>query len=155
MERRKRVEMIMNSRIFREELERIIEVQMRDGGGGPAGLVQQISDIIGQTQSGRSGSNLYRSKYFSKTFLYIFFFFVLNITTVFIPTLKELYHHAYKKIIFKRYLTIFQRRPSLFICVFSCIQIIKAEFRICLVNIVLKYMTFFLSVLPKILSFLK
>ncbi|CAB3375981.1 Hypothetical predicted protein [Cloeon dipterum] len=47
MERRKRVEAIMNSRLFREELERIIEVQMRDGGGGTGGLMQQISDIIG------------------------------------------------------------------------------------------------------------
>lgn len=47
MERRKRVEAIMNSRLFREELERIIEVQMRDGGNGTGGLMQQISDIIG------------------------------------------------------------------------------------------------------------
>ncbi|CAH0394574.1 unnamed protein product [Bemisia tabaci] len=47
MERRKRVEMIMNSRLFREELERIIEIQMKDGGNGPAGLLQQISDIMG------------------------------------------------------------------------------------------------------------
>ncbi|XP_069679747.1 protein hu-li tai shao isoform X2 [Periplaneta americana] len=51
MERRKRVEMIMNSRLFREELERIIEVQMKDG-GGPAGLLQQISDMMG-VQGGR------------------------------------------------------------------------------------------------------
>ncbi|XP_021921328.1 protein hu-li tai shao isoform X7 [Zootermopsis nevadensis] len=51
MERRKRVEMVMNSRLFREELERIIEVQMKDG-GGPAGLLQQISDMMG-VQGGR------------------------------------------------------------------------------------------------------
>jgi len=51
MERRKRVEMIMNSRLFREELERIIEMQMKDG-GGPAGLLQQISDMMG-VQGGR------------------------------------------------------------------------------------------------------
>lgn len=46
MERRKRVEMIMNSKLFREELERIIEMQMKDG-NGPAGLLQQISDLMG------------------------------------------------------------------------------------------------------------
>lgn len=51
MERRKRVEMVMNSRLFREELERIIEIQMKDG-GGPAGLLQQISDMMG-VQGGR------------------------------------------------------------------------------------------------------
>lgn len=51
MERRKRVEMIMNSRLFREELERIIEVQMKDGNSVPVGLLQQISDIMGGRQS--------------------------------------------------------------------------------------------------------
>lgn len=55
MERRKRVEMIMNSRLFREELERIIEVQMKDGGSVPSGLLQHISDMMGgrQLQSSR------------------------------------------------------------------------------------------------------
>ncbi|XP_059485021.1 protein hu-li tai shao isoform X3 [Neocloeon triangulifer] len=56
MERRKRVEAIMNSRLFREELERIIEVQMRDGGGGTGGLMQQISDIIGASSSRGMGA---------------------------------------------------------------------------------------------------
>ncbi|KAK6639412.1 hypothetical protein RUM43_007685 [Polyplax serrata] len=51
MERRKRVEMIMGSKLFREELERIIELQMKDG-NGPAGLLQQISDMMG-IQSGK------------------------------------------------------------------------------------------------------
>ncbi|XP_063231334.1 protein hu-li tai shao isoform X6 [Bacillus rossius redtenbacheri] len=51
MERRKRVEMIMNSRLFREELERIIETQLKDG-SGPSGLLQQISDMMG-VQGGR------------------------------------------------------------------------------------------------------
>ncbi|XP_049791113.1 protein hu-li tai shao isoform X5 [Schistocerca nitens] len=51
MERRKRVEMIMNSRLFREELERIIETQLKDG-NGPAGLLQQLSDMMG-LQGGR------------------------------------------------------------------------------------------------------
>lgn len=47
MERRKRVELIMNSRLFREELERIIETQMKDGGAGTSGLLQQIQDMMG------------------------------------------------------------------------------------------------------------
>ncbi|XP_018318527.1 protein hu-li tai shao isoform X3 [Agrilus planipennis] len=46
MERRKRVEAIMNSKLFREELERIIETQLRDG-VGPGSLMQQISDMVG------------------------------------------------------------------------------------------------------------
>ena len=33
MERRKRVEAIMNSKIFREELERVVGDKIRDGGG--------------------------------------------------------------------------------------------------------------------------
>lgn len=49
MERRKRVESIMNSRLFREELERIIETQLRDG-SGTSGLMQQISDMMGVTK---------------------------------------------------------------------------------------------------------
>ncbi|XP_060855910.1 protein hu-li tai shao [Metopolophium dirhodum] len=57
MERRKRVEMIMNSRLFREELERIIEVQMKDGGSVPAGLLQQISEMMGGRPSGGSKSS--------------------------------------------------------------------------------------------------
>lgn len=54
MERRKRVEMIMNSRLFREELERIIEVQMKEGGSVPTGLLQQISEMMGGRQPGNS-----------------------------------------------------------------------------------------------------
>lgn len=46
MERRKRVESIMNSKLFREELERIIEVQLKEG-AGTTGLMQQISDMMG------------------------------------------------------------------------------------------------------------
>lgn len=53
MERRKRVEMIMNSRLFREELERIIEVQMKEG-SVPTGLLQQITEMMGGRQSGNS-----------------------------------------------------------------------------------------------------
>lgn len=45
MERRKRVEAIMNSRLFREELERIVDGQMREG--GPSNILQQLSDIMG------------------------------------------------------------------------------------------------------------
>lgn len=59
MERRKRVEMMMNSRIFREELERIIETQMKDG-AGPSGLLQQISDMMG-AQGARFNGNVFKS----------------------------------------------------------------------------------------------
>ncbi|CAG9863863.1 unnamed protein product [Phyllotreta striolata] len=57
MERRKRVEMIMNSKLFREELERIIESQLKDG-SGPSGLLQQISDMVGVN---RQGGNVFKS----------------------------------------------------------------------------------------------
>ncbi|XP_026842011.1 protein hu-li tai shao isoform X1 [Drosophila persimilis] len=46
MERRKRVEAIMGSRLFREELERIVD-SAREGGGGASGILQQLSDIVG------------------------------------------------------------------------------------------------------------
>lgn len=44
MDRRKRVEAIMSSRLFREELERIVDTHGRDG---PSGLLQQLSDMVG------------------------------------------------------------------------------------------------------------
>lgn len=44
MERRKRVEAIMCSRMFREELERIVDGQMKDGSSS---VLQQISDMMG------------------------------------------------------------------------------------------------------------
>lgn len=44
MERRKRVEAIMCSRLFREELERIVDGQIKDG---PSAIMQQISDMMG------------------------------------------------------------------------------------------------------------
>lgn len=59
MERRKRVEMMMNSRLFREELERIIETQMKDG-SGPSGLLQQISEMMGQGT--RFNTSVFKSK---------------------------------------------------------------------------------------------
>lgn len=49
MERRKRVEVIMNSKLFREELERIIETQLKDGSGANS-LMQQISDMMGMSK---------------------------------------------------------------------------------------------------------
>ncbi|XP_034234626.1 uncharacterized protein LOC117641427 isoform X4 [Thrips palmi] len=61
MERRKRVEMIMNSRLFREELERIFESQMKDGGAGPGGLLQQLSDMMGHGGPRFQTSNMFRS----------------------------------------------------------------------------------------------
>ncbi|CAH1282368.1 unnamed protein product [Diabrotica balteata] len=57
MERRKRVEMIMNSKLFREELERILDSQLKDG-SGPSGLLQQISDMVGVN---RQGGNVFKS----------------------------------------------------------------------------------------------
>lgn len=50
MERRKRVESIMNSRLFREELERIIETQLKEGAGTSC-LMQQISDMMGVSKN--------------------------------------------------------------------------------------------------------
>lgn len=44
MERRKRVEAIMCSRLFREELERIVDSHGREGASG---LLQQLSDMVG------------------------------------------------------------------------------------------------------------
>ncbi|XP_066141126.1 protein hu-li tai shao isoform X1 [Euwallacea fornicatus] len=57
MERRKRVELIMNSKLFREELERIIETQLRDG-SGTTGLLQQISDMVGVN---KQAGNVFKS----------------------------------------------------------------------------------------------
>lgn len=57
MERRKRVELIMGSKLFREELERIIETQLRDG-IGPSGLLQQISDMVGIS---KQAGNVFKS----------------------------------------------------------------------------------------------
>jgi adducin len=45
MERRKRVEAIMSSRLFREELERIVDGQIREGPSN--NILQQISDMMG------------------------------------------------------------------------------------------------------------
>nr|CAH7728477.1 unnamed protein product [Callosobruchus chinensis] len=59
MERRKRVELIMNSKLFREELERIIETQLREG-NGPSGLLQQISDMVGVSRGG-AGNAAFKS----------------------------------------------------------------------------------------------
>lgn len=59
MERRKRVEMIMNSRLFREELERIIELQLKDG-NGPAGLLQQLSDMMGMQGARLQSGSVFR-----------------------------------------------------------------------------------------------
>ncbi|XP_076064532.1 adducin 1-like protein hts isoform X12 [Oratosquilla oratoria] len=46
MERRKRVDAIMNSRLFREELEKIIECQIQEGYSGMQAL-QNISEMMG------------------------------------------------------------------------------------------------------------
>lgn len=44
MDRRKRVDAIMHSRLFREELERIVDNQMKEG---PSGILQQLSEMMG------------------------------------------------------------------------------------------------------------
>lgn len=44
MDRRKRVEAIMSSRLFREELERIVDSHGREG---TSGILQQISEMVG------------------------------------------------------------------------------------------------------------
>lgn len=44
MERRKRVEEMLQSRLFREELERIVESHGREGASG---ILQQLSDMVG------------------------------------------------------------------------------------------------------------
>lgn len=56
MERRKRVEAIMGSKLFREELERIVDAH-RDG--GPSGILQQLSEMVGVPAS-RIG-NIFKS----------------------------------------------------------------------------------------------
>lgn len=53
MERRKRVEAIMGSKLFREELERIVDCARESGNA--AGILQQLSDIVG-VPSSRVGS---------------------------------------------------------------------------------------------------
>lgn len=58
MERRKRVEAIMHSKLFREELERIVDGQLREG---PPGLLQQLTDIVGLSgaRGGLRGPNCF------------------------------------------------------------------------------------------------
>lgn len=69
MERRKRVEAMMSSRLFREELERIVEAQMKDGAAAVGPLLQQIQDMI-QTGPARAHNS------FSVKSIFILFFFV-------------------------------------------------------------------------------
>lgn len=48
MERRRRVEVMMGSRTFRDDLERIVDQQLREGGAaGLFALQQHISDLTG------------------------------------------------------------------------------------------------------------
>ncbi len=52
MERRRRVEVMMNSRTFRDDLERIVDQQLREGGAaGLFALQQHISDLTGMGMS--------------------------------------------------------------------------------------------------------
>lgn len=52
MERRKRVEAVIGSKMFREELERIVDGQLRDGSSN---VLQQISEMMG-VPTARAGS---------------------------------------------------------------------------------------------------
>lgn len=45
MERRKRVEALMSSRLFREELERVLDQQASEGADAP--LLQRIREMVG------------------------------------------------------------------------------------------------------------
>lgn len=45
MERRKRVEALMSSKLFREELERVLDQQMHEGNDAP--LLQRIREMVG------------------------------------------------------------------------------------------------------------
>lgn len=45
MERRKRVEALMSSKLFREELERVLDQQINEGGDAP--LLQRIREMVG------------------------------------------------------------------------------------------------------------
>lgn len=57
MERRRRVEVMMGSRTFRDDLERIVDQQLREGGAaGLYALQQHISDLTGMgTHRGLGG----------------------------------------------------------------------------------------------------
>lgn len=54
MERRKRVEAIMSSKMFREELERVLDQQANEGNDAP--LLQRIREMVG----GRLGAGSMR-----------------------------------------------------------------------------------------------
>lgn len=57
MERRRRVEMMMSSRTFRDDLERIVDQQLRDGGAaGLFALQQHLSDFSGAHRGIMGGS---------------------------------------------------------------------------------------------------
>ncbi|XP_054715695.1 protein hu-li tai shao-like isoform X2 [Uloborus diversus] len=61
MERRKRVEIIMNSQVFREELERIIESQMSEGHvQANLSALQQVTELL-MPHTSRSSSSMVRS----------------------------------------------------------------------------------------------
>ncbi|KAJ2939509.1 hypothetical protein O0L34_g6337 [Tuta absoluta] len=54
MERRKRVEALMSSKMFREELERVLDQQLHEGGDAP--LLQRIREMVGnRLHTGRGG----------------------------------------------------------------------------------------------------
>lgn len=59
MERRKRVEAIMSSKLFREELERVVSDSLRDSGAD--GISDMLSNMLNVRQGGAVGGGAFRS----------------------------------------------------------------------------------------------
>ena len=59
MERRKRVEAIMSSKLFREELERVVSDSLRDSGAD--GISDMLSNMLNVRQGSAVGGGAYRS----------------------------------------------------------------------------------------------
>ncbi|KAK7109301.1 hypothetical protein V1264_013365 [Littorina saxatilis] len=61
MEGRSRVSVVLNSQAFKEELETIVNEQIRQGGPASLFALQQISDLLGPSARGAGGSSFARS----------------------------------------------------------------------------------------------
>ena len=69
MERRKRVEAIMNSQLFREELERVVGDSIRESGSDSiAGLISDVMNI----KTGSKCQSIYSSRLDSPIFYFLF-----------------------------------------------------------------------------------
>jgi adducin len=58
MERRKRVEAIMSSKLFREELERVVTDSLRESGAD--GISDMLSNMLNVRPSGAAGGGVFR-----------------------------------------------------------------------------------------------